>query len=81
MKNVTVTLDEDTAAWVRLHAAGQGMSVSRYLGELLQRQMRSGGEYEEAMRRFLAKRPAIIKAADDRYPTREETYDRPGLRR
>src|SRR5690242_7116159 len=29
MKNITITLDEKTAAWVRIYAAEQGMSVSR----------------------------------------------------
>ena len=39
MKNITVTLDEKTAAWARVHAAKQGKSVSRLLGELLQQHM------------------------------------------
>jgi plasmid stability protein len=39
MKNITITLDEKTAAWVRVHAAKQGKSASRLLGELLRRHM------------------------------------------
>jgi len=34
MKNVTITLDEETAAWARVHAAKQNMSVSRMIGEM-----------------------------------------------
>ncbi len=80
MKNVTITLDEETAAWVRVYAAEHDMSVSRMVGEMLQQKMRESAQYEEAMRRFLAKRPTTLKAADDRYATREELHDRAGLR-
>src|SRR5882762_7765411 len=40
MKNITVTLDEETAAWARTYAAQQNKSLSRYLGELLNDTMR-----------------------------------------
>ena len=36
MKNITITLDEETAAWVRIQAAEQNKSVSRFVGEHLQ---------------------------------------------
>ena len=36
MKNLTVTLDERTADWARLEAARRGMSVSRFVGEVLE---------------------------------------------
>jgi hypothetical protein len=35
MKNVTVTLDEETARWARIEAAHRDMSVSRLIRELL----------------------------------------------
>ena len=35
MKNVTITLPEDVAAWLRVRAAEDGRSVSRWLAELL----------------------------------------------
>ncbi len=40
MKNITITLDLDTAKWVRIKAAEQNKSVSRFVGELLQQQMK-----------------------------------------
>jgi hypothetical protein len=80
MKNVTITLDERTAAWLRVHAAEQGMSVSRFVGETLRAQMRKDREYEEAMRRWLAMKPVMIRSSDDPYPSREELYDRRRLR-
>lgn len=80
MKNITVTLDEKTAAWVRVHAAKQGKSVSRLLGEILQRHMRDTREYNEAMRRYHAIKPFDFEWAEGRRPTREELNVRPRFR-
>lgn len=74
MKNITITLDEKTAAWVRVHAARQGKSVSRLLGELLRQQMADAREYHEAMRRFQAIKPFDADWVGGRRPTREELY-------
>ncbi|MGQ0384773.1 MAG: hypothetical protein ACT4UP_08865 [Gammaproteobacteria bacterium] len=80
MKNITVTLDEKTAIWVRVHAAKCGKSVSRLLGEILQQHMRDQREYLEAMRRFQAIKPRHFEWVDGRRPTREELYDRGRIR-
>lgn len=80
MKNVTVTLDEKTAAWVRVYAAKQGKSVSRLLGEILQQHMGGQREYFEAMRRFQALKPFDFEWVDGRRPTREELNVRPRFR-
>jgi plasmid stability protein len=74
MKNITVTLDEKTAAWVRVHAAKQGKSVSRVLGELLQQHMSGTREYAEAMRRFQSVEPFAADWVGSRRPTRDELY-------
>lgn len=50
MKNVTITLDGETAAWARVYAAQHNLSVSRFVGELLQQRMRESREYDEAIR-------------------------------
>lgn len=81
MKNITITLDEETAAWARIHAAERNMSLSRYVGEVLRERMRHSREYDEAMKRFLAQKPVKLKRPGDRYLSREEANDRPGLRR
>ena len=39
MKNITITLDEQIAAWVRMAAAKRKMSVSRLIGDLLHDRM------------------------------------------
>jgi hypothetical protein len=77
MKNVTITLDEETAAWARVYAAQHNMSVSRLVGEMLHQRMGELSEYDRAMRAFLAKKPRKLGG---RYPKREELYDRGRLR-
>jgi plasmid stability protein len=80
MKNITVTLDETTAAWVRIYAAQHGKSISRLLGEILQERMREARDYNDAMRRFLAKKPVKFNWVDGSSPTRDELHDRANLR-
>jgi hypothetical protein len=80
VKNVTITLDEQTAAWIRVYAARHNKSVSRLVGELLRERMRRGKEYEQAMQRFLSKAPVAFKWKGGRRPTREELHDRDALR-
>lgn len=80
LRNVTITLDEQTAAWVRLHAARHDTSVSRIVGEMLREKMRGAREYEAAMRRFLAKPAAPLTRRGQRLPSRDEINDRAGLR-
>ena len=80
MKNVTITLDEETAAWVRIHAAERDSSVSRIVGEMLRERMREYREYDDAMRRFLAKHPVRLNRLGGTYPTRDERNDRARLR-
>lgn len=79
MKNVTVTLDEKTAAWARVYAARRNMSLSRFLGELLNEKMHQSQEYADSMRRFWAVKPADLSGGK-RYPTRDQVNDRKNLR-
>jgi hypothetical protein len=76
MKNVTITLDDETAAWARVHAAQNDVSVSRMIGDMLRRRMREVREYDEAMRRFLAKRPVELGRPGQRYATRAALHQR-----
>lgn len=80
MKNITITLDEDTAAWAREHAARRQLSLSRFVSEMLAERMRESAEYDQAMRRWLSRGPSRLQAGGGRYPTREEAHDRTGLR-
>lgn len=79
MRNVTITLDQETAAWARMEAARRDTSVSRFVGELLRERMVDEREYGDAMERYLSARPRPLKRAGP-YPSREEVHDRAGLR-
>ncbi len=80
MKNLTVSLDEKTAALIRVYAAKRGMSVSRYVGELLNDHMAETRQYNRAMRDYLARKPFKFEFIDGCRPTREQLNDRTGLR-
>ena len=81
MKNITITLPEECARWVRVRAAQEDRSVSRWLAELLDGMRRREDEYDVAMERLLARKPRKLNWIAERRPTREEIYDRPILHR
>ncbi|GIV00395.1 MAG: hypothetical protein KatS3mg014_2010 [Actinomycetota bacterium] len=80
MRNVTVTLDDETARWARIEAASRDMSLSRFIREILRERMEDRGRYEAAMRRYLTRRPAALRRETAPYPTRDELHDRAHLR-
>jgi len=79
MKNVTVTLDEETARWARIEAARREMSVSSFIRQLLRERMGGQVAYAGAMNRFLARGGSDLSTGA-RYPSREELHERAGLR-
>jgi hypothetical protein len=80
VKNITITLDEETASWVRLQAARDGVSVSRLLGELLRSRSQELAAYDVAMRQFLAASPTVLRKRTASYAKRAELHDRASLR-
>jgi hypothetical protein len=80
LKNITITLDKETAAWVRLSAGEHGMSVSRLVGDVLNERMREARNYNEAMRHFLSQKPRKFAWVDAHPPPREEIHDRHAAR-
>ena len=80
MRNVTITLDEATVALARKEAARRNVSLSRYVSDLLNRQLTESRQYELAMRRSLARKPVRLRADGRPYPTREEAHERTRLR-
>jgi hypothetical protein len=80
MKNITITLDEQTAARARRHAARLGLSLSRYVGQVIEKSLRESRDYERAMRRFFARHSQARYKSEAPYPKREELYDRGRLR-
>lgn len=80
MRNVTITLEEEVARWVRVRAAEENTSVSRLVGELLRQQMKDEQAYGAAMKRYLSKKPKQLKRRGDLSPERAELHDRSHLR-
>lgn len=79
MKNITISLDDQTAAAVRVEAARHGKSLSRWIGDLLRQQLSESQEYDAAMRAYLARPPFELQPGT-RLPKRDELHDRPRLR-
>ena len=80
VKKVTIRLPEDVARWLRVKAAENDRSVSRWIAELLAGMRRQEDEYEVAMKRYLAMKPRKLEWPDSRRPTRAGLHDRPGPR-
>jgi Ser/Thr protein kinase RdoA (MazF antagonist) len=80
MKNVTITLDEEVARWARIRAAELNTSVSRLLGQLLERLMLEEENYHAAMQQYLSGAPQMLNEAGTEYPKREQLHDRDDLR-
>jgi hypothetical protein len=79
VKNVTVTLDEETATWARLEAARRDISVSSLLRDLLREAMGGQEAYASARARYRSRGPYEASSGAP-YPSREELHDRAGLR-
>ena len=60
LRNVTITLPEDVARWLRVRAAVDYRSVSGWIAELLGRMRREEDEYQAAMRSALARQPVKL---------------------
>lgn len=74
-RNVTITLDEETARWARIEAARRDTSVSALVGDLLRQHMRRERNYGEAMAGYLRSPVRKLKKRGG-YPSREEVHRR-----
>lgn len=74
MAQMTLTLDDEIAHWVRLRAAEEGVTVSGFVESLLGDRMRPD-RYEQARRSYLGRRPSSLSAGAP-YPSREEIHQR-----
>lgn len=80
LKNVTITMEEDTARWARIEAAKRDVSLSRFLGEILHERMVGQDAYVTARERYFAQEARVHRRLGQRLPTRDELHDRSGLR-
>jgi hypothetical protein len=79
MRNVTISLDEETARWARVEAARRDVSMSTLLRQVLEDAKAAQESYPDAMERFLS-RPSMALKRQGSYPHREELHDRARLR-
>lgn len=77
MANVTISMDGETLRWVRVEAAKAGMSVSRYVGQVLTQQRLGGGRSRaEIMREILDRAAWDVpeRKGQPLWPGRDELY-------
>ena len=74
-KNVTIRISDDAALWARRKAAEENTSVSRLIGEMLERQMRLSDEYWRAFDHWKSNQPLAAGGAAERL-SREDVHER-----
>lgn len=75
-RNVTVSLDEETARWVRVEAAKRDVSVSRFLADLLADRRHRTEAYESARALFMGRDPRPLRRPGTPLPGRDEVHRR-----
>lgn len=75
-RNVTVSLDEEMARWVRVQAAREDVSVSQFLAHLLEERRHRTEGYEAARDAFLSRRPRRLRRGGGPLPRRDEVHVR-----
>ncbi|HEY5009110.1 MAG TPA: hypothetical protein VII42_13985 [Caulobacteraceae bacterium] len=85
MKNVTISMEDASLAWVRVEAARAGMSVSRWIASALDLQRRGGAEKAAAAARivkFLDEFPGLPLSENGKITIdRDELHDDGRFRR
>jgi len=76
MKDLTISLKDEVAKWLRIHAAKEGKSASGVLAELISSLMQREESYQSAMAKFLLSPITPLKSTSEKYPNREELHDR-----
>ena len=75
MKNVTITVEEEALRWIRREAADKGTSVSKLVGQMVERNMRQTDGYWKALEEFKKIRPVPGVRASERW-SREGAHER-----
>jgi len=75
MKNITITLKEEVARWLRVWAAEHDISVSRFVGRLVEEQMDGERQYEQSRKVFLSRQSKPLKRSGA-YPSRDKVHER-----
>lgn len=80
LRNVTITLHQETARWARIEAARQDTSVSQMVAQLLRERMLGSDDYEAARRSYFSQESRVHRRSVKPYPTRDELHERDGRR-
>jgi hypothetical protein len=75
-RNLTIKISEEAVLWARRKAAEENTSVSRLVGDMIERQMRLSDEYWRAFEHWKSSRPVAERGAAKRM-SREEVHERP----
>ena len=59
MKNVTISIKDSVAAFIRVHAAAQDKSVSAFIGQFLEELMDRSSARRDALEEFLSEEPYL----------------------
>ena len=78
LKNITITLRDDVADWLRVEAAKADLSMSAFIAGMLEARMGRGQDQLAALEVFLGGAGFGGIAVD--LEKRDALYDRPGLR-
>jgi hypothetical protein len=74
-RNVTIRISDEAILWARHQAAEKSTSVSRLVGEMLERQMRLSDEYWRAFDHWKSNQPVAGVGAAERL-SREDVHER-----
>jgi hypothetical protein len=74
-KNVTIKISDQAALWARRKAAEENTSMSRLVGEMLERQMRLTDDYWQAFEHWKSNRP-LASAGPAQRMSRQEVHER-----
>ena len=74
-KNITIKISDEAALWARRRAGEENTSVSKLVGQMLERQMRLSDEYWRAFEEWKSNRPKAEISAKERM-NREEAHER-----
>lgn len=75
MKNLTITLTEEMLSRVRVAAAKEGKSMSRFVADLVEGRVGRKMTQREAVEAFLAGPPLPLLDENGKAPSRDSLYD------
>ena len=82
MKNLTISLNDELARKVRIKAAEQDKSQSRFVADLLSEVLgEEVGDRAKFLEMFRSVKPVRLRKPGEKLPTRDEIYDRKVFRR